>query len=241
MGCIFGKRRLGAALTALSFLLLVGCNRGDGQIPVRLNLPDAGVEIDYLAYFPSGYESGTQKWPLVLFLHGAGQCGTDIEQAKKHGLPQRIVRGADFPFLVISPQSRSRSWDLELLTVLLDDLSDRYEVDLERIYVTGLSMGGFGTWRLATHCPERFAAIAPICGGGDAEHAARLVDLPIWAFHGTLDEVVRVDATRDMVEAVEAAGGSVRYTEYPNAKHDCWTKTYDNPELYTWLLQHKRK
>lgn len=223
-------------------LLQAGCEqRGGTQQPVHVGPQEGREEVDYLVYFPIQYDARATKWPLVLFLHGAGQCGTDIEQVKKHGLPQCISEGEDFPFLVVSPQCRGRGWDIDQLTMLLDDIVERYDVDLDRVYVTGLSMGGSGTWRLAAHSAERFAAIAPICGGGDAGRADQLAGLPIWAFHGAKDDVVPVSATREMVAAVEAAGGRVRYTEYPDAKHDCWTQTYDNPELYAWLLGQRRR
>lgn len=237
------------AISRKVFTLLVascvacgGCSyqRGTRQ-PVSLSLANGETEVDCLVYLPAEYDSATHKWPLILFLHGAGQRGDDLELVKKHGLPRRIGEGADFPCLVVSPQCRSHAWDAEALSALLDSLIERYEVDADRVYVTGLSMGGFGTWMLATHCPERFAAIAPLCGGGDASQANRLKDLPIWAFHGAQDDVIPVEATREMVAAVEAVGGSVRFTEYPDAKHDCWTQTYNNPELTSWLLRHKRR
>ena len=225
-----------------SCLILGGCGVRDGTHQAsQMQLSSQSVAIDYLLYLPPQYKTAEQNWPLVLFLHGAGQCGSDIEQVKEHGLPRCIEEGADFPFLVVSPQSRNHGWDVDVLADVLDAIVERYNVDVNRIYVTGLSMGGFGAWRLAAHSPERFAAVVPICGGGDTEQADRLTDLPIWAFHGAQDDVVPVRATREMVAAVKAAGGTVRYTEYPDATHDCWTRTYDNPELYAWLLDQKRQ
>ena len=167
---ILAKRLVFSFLLPLGGCVLqAGCgHRGGTQQSARLELPDGKGEIDYLVYVPPKYDSNAHKFPLVLFLHGAGQCGTDIEQVKKHGLPQRIAQGEDIPFLVVSPQSTGRGWDVDQLTIFLDEVVERYQVDVDRVCVTGLSMGGFGTWRLAAHSAERFAAIAPICGGGDA-------------------------------------------------------------------------
>jgi predicted peptidase len=114
-------------------------------------------------------------------------------------------------------------------------------VDVNRIYLTGLSMGGYGSWTLAAAHPERFAAMAPICGGGDPADAKKLKDIPTWVFHGAKDEVVPPKASEDMVEAIKTEGGDIRYTLYPEANHDSWSETYDNPELYTWFLSHSLK
>jgi predicted peptidase len=126
------------------------------------------------------------------------------------------------------------------LNMLLDEMEDQYNVDSERIYVTGLSMGGFGTWSLATRSPHRFAAIAPICGGGDRQFAKHLKHLPAWVFHGAKDTGVLPIRSIEMVDALKAKGGSPKLTIYPDAKHDSWTATYNNPQLYEWFLQHKR-
>lgn len=198
------------------------------------------VTMNYLLALPKEYES-KEKWPLLLFLHGAGERGDNLEQVKRHGPPKLIAAGKDLPFIVVSPQCpANRRWESIELTALLDEIVAKYKVDEDRIYVTGLSMGGFGTWSLATHSPERFAAIAPICGGGETFMARSLVKLPVWAFHGEKDSVVRPVRSTEMVEAIKAAGGDPKLTLYPDLSHDSWTITYDNPEFYTWLLEHKR-
>lgn len=197
--------------------------------------------MGYLLYLPPDYDrSADSKWPLVLFLHGAGESGTNIELVKKHGPPKLVAAGKDFPFILVSPQCNNSAWHPHQLAALLDDIEASYRVDLDRVYVTGLSMGGFGTWSLAAEYPKRFAAIAPICGGGPIWAGDRLKDMPIWAFHGALDDIVVPDRTHEMVHAVQAAGGNAKVTIYPDADHDSWTCTYDNPELYEWLLHHKR-
>jgi predicted peptidase len=203
------------------------------------------VSLKYLLYLPKGYgDTQDQAWPLLLFLHGAGERGDDLNLVKKHGPPKLIEQGREFPFLVVSPQCPLNSWwpeQVDALIALLDEVQSKYAVDADRVYLTGLSMGGFGTWTLISRHPERFAAAAPICGGGDRYLARRLKDVPVWAFHGAKDPVVPLQATTDMVEALKRAGGDVQLTVYPEAQHDSWTETYNNPRLYEWLLSHKRK
>ena len=198
------------------------------------------AKIDYLLFLPQGYQKSKQRWPLMLFLHGSGESGTNLAKVKTHGPPKVVESKPDFPFILVSPQSAGRGWNNDTLNALLNDVIRKCRVDKHRIYLTGLSMGGFGTWSLAAAHPERFAAIVPICGGGNPADAKKLAALPIWVFHGAKDGTVPVQRSREMVEAIQAAGGNVRFTEYPEAKHDCWTETYNNPELYTWLLAQKR-
>lgn len=202
------------------------------------------VSLKYLLYLPKGYgEKKDQKWPLMLFLHGAGERGNDVNLVKKHGPPKLIDQGKEFPFIVVSPQCPTTSWwpeQIDALTALLDEVQAKYAVDLNRVYVTGLSMGGFGTWSLATRYPERFAAIAPICGGGDRFLANRLKNLPVWVFHGAKDPTVPIQASQEMVEALKKVGADVQFTVYPEAQHDSWTETYNNPKLYEWFLSHSR-
>ena len=124
------------------------------------------VKLNYLLFLPEGYESGDKKWPLILFLHGAGESGSDVQRVKATGLPKLLDTKTDLPFVVVSPQSPRGGWNADTLNALLDDVLARYKIDPDRVYLTGLSMGGFGTWELGTAHPERFAAIAPICGGG---------------------------------------------------------------------------
>jgi predicted peptidase len=204
------------------------------------------VRVRYLLYLPPLYAESDERWPLMLFLHGAGERGADLEKVKIHGPPKLIAaEGKDFPFVIVSPQCPEDGWwsdevQIETLDALLDHIVDRYRIDQHRIYVTGLSMGGFGVWRMAARYPDRFAAIAPICGGGDPKDAASIRHLPVWAFHGAEDKVVAVERSQEMVDALEKAGGDVTFTVYPQAGHDSWTQTYDDPELYEWFLKHRR-
>jgi predicted peptidase len=198
------------------------------------------VAMNYLLYLPKDYAQ-QDSWPLLLFLHGAGERGDDLERVKVHGPPKLIAAGKELPFIVVSPQCPSNQWwQPHELTALLDEIVEKYAVDRDRIYVTGLSMGGFGTWSLAGFSPDRFAALVPICGGGDPNLVRRFARLPVWVFHGAKDSVVPLAASEKMVEALKRANGNVKFTVYPDAEHDSWTAAYEDPELYTWLLEQKR-
>jgi predicted peptidase len=198
------------------------------------------VTLGYLLYLPKDY-ARKDSWPLVLFLHGSGERGDNLERVKLHGPPKLIAAGKEFPFIVVSPQCpEHRQWGPLELTALLDEMVEKYKVDRDRIYVTGLSMGGSGTWSLAALNPARFAAIVPICGGGEPSAAKRLVHLPTWVFHGAKDPTVLLERSTKMVEAMKKHGGNVKFTVYPEARHDSWTEAYNDPELYRWLLQQKR-
>lgn len=196
--------------------------------------------LQYLLYLPKDYDPA-KHWPLVLFLHGAGERGNNLDKVRSYGIPKQIDEGQEFPFIVVSPQCpRNQWWDADVLSQLLDKVESTYVVDADRIYVTGLSMGGFGTWDLAIRQPQRFAAIAPICGGGDEQQVHKIKHLPVWVFHGAKDNIVKLQESEKMVKALEACGGHVQFTVYPDAGHDSWTETYANPQLYSWLLEHSR-
>jgi len=204
------------------------------------------LRADYLLYLPGQYSSSEKEWPLILFLHGAGERGSDLKKVEMHGPPKLVSKeGRTFPFVIVAPQCPGNDWwthahQIETVNALLDDVVSKYRIDQDRIYLTGLSMGGFGAWSLAAEYPGRFAAIAPVCGGGNPLEAGNLAQLPVWVFHGEKDPVVPVEKSREMVAALEKAGGNVRFTVYPEAGHDSWTETYNNPELYEWFLTHTR-
>jgi len=198
------------------------------------------VTMKYLLYLPKDYDQ-KPSWPLMLFLHGAGERGDNLDLVKKHGPPKLIEAGKEFPFIVVSPQCpKDRRWEPLELTVLLDEIVEKCKVDQDRIYVTGLSMGGFGTWSLAAYQPQRFAALVPICGGGEAFATRVLTKVPVWVFHGAKDKTVPLERSEKMVEALKKNGGNVKFTIYPEAGHDSWTEAYNDPQLYEWLLQQKR-
>lgn len=212
------------------------------------------LSADYLLFLPAGYGAdAAKKWPLILFLHGAGERGTNLAIVAKHGPPKIDTTVTNFPFIVVSPQCpQGKIWSNDLLLTLLEEVEQKYAVDPKRIYLTGLSMGGFGTWELALERPERFAAIAPICGGGQTiritlaqyfapKKLAAMKTLGIWAFHGGKDTTVTPDESQHMINVLKRAGcEDVKLTIYPDAQHDSWTQTYANPELFEWFLKHSR-
>ena len=204
------------------------------------------IDLKYLFFLPQDYYSDKNtRWPLILFLHGMGERGTDLELVKIHGIPKIVKTQKGFPFIAISPQCPIEYvWrDKEMLQAvesLILKIIKNYQVDKTRVYVTGLSMGGRGTWAIATHRPDLFAAAVPICGGGDPRTASLLRDLPFWVFHGALDEGHYPEESEKMIHALKEAGSKVRYTLYPEAYHDSWTETYDNPALYDWMLSNRK-
>ncbi len=209
----------------------------EGTVSVR-------VGLEYLLYLPPEYEADlARRWPVVFFLHGSGERGDDLERVKLYGLPKRIEQGQAFPFIIVSPQCQvNERWaeHVPALDGLYAEIVSRYRVDLERVYLTGLSMGGQGSWRWAVERPERFAALAPICGLSYPNKGCVLKNMPVWAFHGAKDSVVPLSNSVEMVEAIKACGGQARLTIYPEAEHDSWTETYENPALYRWLLEQSR-
>jgi predicted peptidase len=199
------------------------------------------LELPYLLYLPKN--TGKKKLPLVMFLHGAGERGHTLDLVSVHGIPKLIKEGKDFGFIAVSPQCPVNSWwtkELDALQGLLEHVINTYNVDTKRVYLTGLSMGGMGTWQFAGTYPEYFAAIAPICGGGEWLSARMLGKIPVWAFHGDKDDVVPLEESERMVRFVKKAGGNAKLTVYKGVGHDSWTKTYNNPKFYAWLLSHKK-
>lgn len=230
------------------------------------------VGYEYLLALPTGYDAGSEKrWPLLVFLHGAGERGSDLWMVAKHGPPKLLhpetpadadekpedrtrreaaTKALAANFIVASPQCPvDANWNDDAVGALIDEITAKLRVDSRRVYLAGLSMGGFGTWSMGVKFPQRFAAIVPICGGGsivDALLIAKdrkpaLLRLGVWAFHGALDSTVPVAQSEAMVAALKKIGATdVRLTIYPAAKHDSWTETFNNPDLYAWLLKHER-
>jgi len=238
-------------LVCLGLVVCVGCStttgakseKTGGQSKQMLRKKIVKIaDCNYLLYLPADYGKDDKKWPLILFLHGAGERGSNVEVVKNNGLPNMIANGKSFDFIIVSPQCPKDIWwpeQTDVLIALLDEIEAKYRVDTDRVYLTGLSMGGFGTWTLAEQYPQRFAAIAPICGGSEQYAASRLKKVPVWAFHGAKDNVVPLARSQAMVTAIKNAGGDAKLTIYPEAQHDSWTETYNNPELYQWFLSHR--
>jgi predicted peptidase len=203
-----------------------------------------GGDARYVLFVPHDYK-GDRAYPLILFLHGAGETGSDGQKQVRGALAAAVRKQEKtFPFLVVFPQSQKRSWragseDADRALAILEEVSKEYKVDRKRIYLTGLSMGGAGTWSLAAAHPDRWAAIVPLCGTAPVDRAAKIKDLPCWCFIGDKDREKLVENNREMIKALKAAGGSPRYTEYPGVGHNCWDRAYATEELFTWLLKHK--
>lgn len=209
----------------------------------------AGLRLRYWLHLPPGYwtEPG-RRWPLVLFLHGRGERGTDLHRVRTYGIAKVVEETPTADYIAISPQCPlTHEWPdlIDTLGRLLDQATTHLPVDGDRVYLTGLSMGARGGWLLAVTQPARFAALALICGriptADFLERVVVLKDKPIWVFHGAKDPVVPVENSEKIVAALQAAGGQPRLTIYPDADHDAWTATYNNPELYTWLFSHMRR
>ena len=222
-----------------------------GQTPEAF---EARTSVRYLLYVPPEYQADPMDvksgdghgWPLVLFLHGAGERGSDLKQVEMHGPPKLVAQGKKFPFILVSPQCpKDGWWEPTGLQQLLDRTEKQLKVDPDRVYLTGLSMGGYGTWDLARRDPKRFAAIAPVCGGSAPELvflSPGLKTLPVWAFHGDQDKTVPAQRSIEMIDALRKAGNpDVKLTIYPGVGHASWVQAYDDPEFYRWLLSHKRQ
>lgn len=212
---------------------------------------DTEYALEYLLYLPQEYDSKRDEgFPLVLFLHGAGERGDDLAKVKTHGPPKLIESGKHFPFVLISPQCpKDQTWDASALSSLLDEITTNYNVDVDRVYLTGLSMGGYGTWDLGLSEPERFAALAPICGGGNLLDVLLVPEsrkeifgkLPVRVYHGAKDPVVPLSESERMVAGMKHHGASdIELTIYPEASHDSWTQTYEDPKFFEWMLEQKR-
>lgn len=237
----------------------------DGPMPwkellEKKNFEKGGASLPYRLMRPEKVEGG-KKYPLVIFLHGAGERGNDNEAQLVHGVKEFAKPGAreKYPCFLVAPQCPTGKqwvqvpWNADkhdmppvpsapasLLTGLMDELEKSLPVDLDRVYITGLSMGGYGTWDLLSRQPDRFAAAVPVCGGGDEKKAAVMKKVPIWAFHGALDVAVPVARSRNMVDAVNRAGGNARYTEYPQVAHDSWNPCYADAEMMDWMFRQAR-
>ena len=205
-----------------------------------------GESIPFLLYLPRDYKSEEGQWPLMLFLHGRGESNGPLSLVMKWGPPRKVERGENLPYILVSPQCpRKDNWNStkqqSLLIQLLDHIQDTYQTDKDKVFLTGLSMGGHGSWRLAADHADRFAAVAPICGGGKPEDADKLKRLPIWVFHGDQDNVVPYKRSVEMVDAIKQAGGrTIQFTTLEGIGHNSWSAAYAKPELYQWMNQQSR-
>lgn len=218
-------------------------------------------ELPYRLLKPVAYSSD-QHYPLIVFFHGFEERGIDNVLSLTHIAPlfTKGIQLKNYPCFVLVPQCPPDShwvdeaWQADAHTLadvptqplalamgLIDEITQNYPVDSQRIYLSGISMGGFATWELLARQPEKFAAAVPICGGGDEKMAFRFKDVPVWAFHGRQDQVVKPERSRNMIMAIKEAGGQPKYTEYPEAYHDSWVWAYEDPELLKWLFAQQKK
>jgi predicted peptidase len=205
----------------------------------------------YVVFVPKDYD-GTKEYPVILFLHGAGE--TKGGKNKKEGkMPVEVgigpaikKREKDFPFVVVIPRAEGFGWGAttnngKRAIAMLDEVMKEYKIDAKRQYLTGLSMGGAGTWSFAAAHPDRWAAIVPICGPGDAKTAEKIKHIPTWGFVGDKDSERIVTGMKDMIDALKKAGAEPKYTVYPGVGHNSWDMAYGTDELYKWLLDQKKK
>ena len=228
---------------------------------IKRNFERDGQTLPYRLLVPKNYDAA-QKYPLVLFFHGAGERGIDNTAQLVHGMGafSSDENREKFPCFVIAPQCpEGKRWvevhwgddrhdfdarpseTMQLVIELLAAFPKEFSIDLQRLYVTGLSMGGFGTWDIISRFPDKFAAAAPICGGGDEKMAEKIAGVPIWAFHGDKDTVVKPSRSRNMIAAIKEAGGKPLYTEYQGVGHDSWVRAYADPELIKWMFAQRLK
>jgi predicted peptidase len=238
--------------------------KGSTDFEKRTFKDAAGKELHYRLLKPEGYDpASSTAYPLVIFLHGAGERGDDNEAQLKHGAREfaKPETRKKLPCFLIAPQCpKNQNWahverkpggltvsstkdptePTGLVLELMDALQKEFRIDPKRHYITGLSMGGFGTWEVLALHPDRFAAAIPICGGGIPDSAEKFARVPIWVFHGTVDGVVKPQFSREMIDALHKAGAKPGYTEYPGLGHDSWTWTYHNPDVLDWLFAQKK-
>ena len=226
----------------LFILCIILTSKVSGQQIAQRTSISCVKEMNYLLYAPKEM-SAEQKYPLLLFLHGGGEAGDSIELLKTHGPPKLIAQGKDYPFYVLSPQSPyiNSPFDDYMIERLLNQVVDSLNIDTSRIYLAGLSRGGYGVWRLAIINPDRYAAMISICPASvPMVYIDKLTDLPIWLFHGEKDPAVPVEFSIDAYNELKSLDGNVRLSLYPEADHDSWTQTFENDSIYTWLLSHSK-
>ncbi len=198
-------------------------------------------KINYLVKLPKDF-SPEKKYPAIIFMHGSGTRGTDLRVLEKNSFFQKTAELDNFPFVVFAPQCYEDTWFdiLQSVNDFANYISERDYVDSDRVCLMGSSMGGYAVWQMAMSNPWLYAAIVPICGGGMYWNAARISSIPVWAFHGDGDPIVRCEESKKMVESVNLAGGNARLTVYENCQHDAWSMTYSNPDVFKWLLENSK-
>jgi len=238
-------RRLLVALFALVPSVALAADAKTGFVDKTFKNAN-GTESPYVVFVPHAYDGKTEV-PVILFLHGAGETKGGTKKPVEVGIGPAVKKQEKtFPALVVIPQSEKRGWgaageDGKRALAILAEVQKEFKTDAKRTYLTGLSMGGFGTWSLAAAHPDKWAAIAPICGGGNVKDVEKIKDIPCWCFHGDKDFAVKVELSRTMIDALKAAGGTPKYTEYAGVGHNSWDAAYGEKEFFPWLLEQKKK
>jgi len=198
------------------------------------------VKYNYLLHLPQDYDKDpNKKWPIIFYLHGRHASGKHLESLERYGLPYYLSKGKKIDFIVVSPQCPwNKNWSSDdWFNPVYDEVAAKLRVDNNRVYLMGMSMGGFGTWALADRMPDRFAAISPMCGGADVKWADQLSKIPTWVFHGTADREIPISRSEVMVKALEKLKANVKFSRLKNQGHDI-SKQFNNDELYNWLMQY---
>ena len=197
--------------------------------------------LQYYLYFPKHYDKDSEtSFPLLLFLHGGGEAGDSLAVLKKNGPPKMLAEGKQFPFMVLAPQNphKKQWWNVRAVMQLLDTIVANHKVDTKRIYLTGLSRGGSAAWELAVQYPDRFAAMAVVCGMTPVPYASWInKKMPIWVFHGTDDTSIPFSESEEMVNELKRIGYDVTFTVYEGVGHDSWIQAYQTEALYDWLIK----
>jgi len=203
------------------------------------------VSYNYLLYLPKDYSTCIKKYPLVIYLHGGSQKGNDLNKLKEYGLPYLVDKGQNFNFIIASPQCPdNKYWSTDdWFDSLYSDLTTKYQIDTNRVYLTGISMGGYGTYIAAMDFPDKFAAIVPLCGGindSDTLRVCNLSKIPIWTFHGTADDNILISETERIVNRLKLCGGNIKFTRLKNEGHGIQYLYEKEPQIYKWMLKHKK-
>lgn len=243
--------KTGKQLTRLGYCVILFLVPGSCSAQTVSRLIEAEEEtvtiekLHYYLYFPETYATEeNQLFPLLLFLHGGGESGQKLSTLKTNGPPKLIAEGKQFPFIILAPQNpyKKKWWNTRAVMQLLDTVLAQNRVDPNRIYLTGLSRGGGAAWELAVQYPERFAAMAVVCGMTPVPYAAWISrDMPIWVFHGTADASIPFSESDNMVKKLRELGHTVRFTVYKGKGHNVWDQAYKTPGLYDWFMEQERK
>jgi len=230
---------------ALVLMLLQGCSAQKNSQLIDAEMETVVSEsLSYYLYFPKDYKSEkNKKFPLLLFLHGGGESGDSLSTLKSNGPPKLIVEGKQFPFLILAPQNpyKKKWWNTRAVAQLLDTIVENNRVDKNRVYLTGLSRGGGAAWEMAVQYPDKFAALAVVCGMTPVPYAGWInKKMPIWVFHGEEDNSIPISESENMVDRLKGMGYDVKFTRYPGVGHNSWLQAYSTEELYEWFMKQER-